>query len=46
MFEDELGRRSYARPPQIVTMKLHKLLLEPLGDRILGSHEQPERESR
>src|SRR5215216_3963852 len=43
VFEDELGRRSHARTPQVVTVKLRKLLLEPLGERLLRSHEPPER---
>src|SRR5215208_3011430 len=48
VFEDELGRWSHA-PPQVVTVKLRKLLLEPTGERILRilrSHEPPERRCR
>src|SRR5215203_3690331 len=43
MFEDEFGRRSHAPPSQLVTGKLRKLLLEPGGERLLRSHESPER---
>src|SRR5918994_4950681 len=43
MVEYEFGRGSPAQLVQVATVQLRNLLLEPIGEQLLRSHEPPQR---